>query len=268
MTNATPTRREEEGEKCPRRGRTLVNRLRIARVFLARMSSGSFLPLYSSRRLARVLWLMTVRTRAIDLRTVELFGESEEVGSVFLSLPSWRCAPPPSPPLGWFCCSKPIHRRPSKPTQAPAPAAQQQQQHAPFRALSIHRRVVGDACRRGAKRGSLASRFERVVGFERSVLRVSLPPVRVGPRRLFERRRGDGWRHIGLDSFGRVVRWCCCCLVLLVLSPPLADCAPLLRFAPAAFGSPEHSGIRCLCRLPCNPSLRVPRGLPGPLPPN
>lgn len=66
MTVAKAVRAESEGE------RTLVNRLRIARVFLARMSSGSFLPLYSSRRLARVLWLITVRTRAIDLRTVEL----------------------------------------------------------------------------------------------------------------------------------------------------------------------------------------------------
>jgi hypothetical protein len=119
MTNEPP-----DEETAPAGRRTLVNRLRIARVFLARMSSGSFLPLYSSRRLARVLWLMTVRTRAIDLRTVELH-ESNEIKVSFLpSSPAWRCAFPPPAPLIWFWCSDPIHHQPSRgPTQTPAPAA-------------------------------------------------------------------------------------------------------------------------------------------------
>lgn len=54
-------------------GRTLVNRLLIARVFFGRRSRGAyFFFLYSSRRFARAFWFMTVMTRAIDLRTVLL----------------------------------------------------------------------------------------------------------------------------------------------------------------------------------------------------
>jgi len=52
---------------------TFVSLLRIARVFLARRSRGwYFFPLYISRRLLRCFWFMTVRTRAMDLRTVLL----------------------------------------------------------------------------------------------------------------------------------------------------------------------------------------------------
>ena len=50
--------------------RTLVRRRLIARVLFARRSRGAyFLFLYNSLRFCRAFWFMTVRTRAIDLRT-------------------------------------------------------------------------------------------------------------------------------------------------------------------------------------------------------